>query len=115
MVDDWGKAGWPVEGDRVPSLVVSIQDALSSGTQGTVRLHVEEELVGQVRVGRDPGSEAESRELLVGVVVLDDLADGLDGQGVGVVAAGVAVVERARVGDFAVGGREVDADGELRR
>lgn len=115
MVDDRGKAGWSVEGDRAPGLVIGIQDALSSGTEGTVGLHVEEELVGQVRVGRHPSSEPESRELLVRVVVLDHFSDGLDGQRVGVVAAGVAVVQRARVGDLAVGGGEVNADGELFR
>ena len=114
VIDDGGEAGGAVQGDRVPGLVVGVQNALSSTAQGAVCLHVEEELVRQVRVGWDPSAEPECREQLVRVVVLDDLTDGLDGHGVGVVTTGTAVVEGSGVGDLTVGGREVDADGELK-
>ncbi|TNN55159.1 hypothetical protein EYF80_034604 [Liparis tanakae] len=42
------------------------------------------ELVGHPSVGRQLGSEAESRKHLVAVVVLDDFSHGLQGHGVGV-------------------------------
>ena len=38
----------------------------------------------------------------------------MPGHGVGVVTTGTAVVEGSGVGDLTVGGREVDADGELK-
>ena len=87
MIDDGSEASRTVESDCAPRLVVRLQDALRAAAERAVGLHVEEELVRQVRVRRDARAEAESRKLPVGVVQLDHLANGLDGQRVGVVAS----------------------------
>jgi len=86
VIDDGSEAGRSVESDRAPGLVVSLQDALGSIAEWVVGLHVEEELVRQVRVRGNARAEAERGKLPVGVVQLDHLAHGLDGQRVGVVA-----------------------------
>ena len=54
MVDDGCKAGWSIESDGVPGLVIGIQDTLSSGTEGIISFHVQEELMGEVRAWRHP-------------------------------------------------------------
>ena len=114
MINDRCKAGRSVKSDCISGFIVSLQDTLGAVAVRVVRLHVEEELVREVRVGRNPGAESQRREHSVGVVVLDNLAHGLDGQGVGVVAAARgSVVKRRGVAHLAVGSSEVNSDGEL--
>ncbi len=114
MINDRRKASRAVKSDGISGLIVSLQDALGSVAVWVVRLHVQEELVGEVRIGRNPGAESQRRKHSVCVVMLDDLAHGLDGQGVGVVAtAWSSVVKRWWVGYLAVGSSEVNSDGEL--
>lgn len=52
------------------------------------------ELVGDLAVGRQLGAEAVGGEELVAVVVLDDLPNGLERQGIGAELVGAGVVQR---------------------
>jgi len=80
VVDSGGKVGGTAELNVGEATPVSFQN---SGDPFAVRvglMAVDEELMGDPAVRRDPGAEAENREELVAVVLLQDLADGLDGE-----------------------------------
>ncbi len=113
VLDRRREVGGPVQLDPLQAPPVG---GLHPGDALAVRVGVvavDEEAVRDEAARGEAGAEAQDGEELVAVVVLDDLADGLDGLLVlvGDAAAAAHEVEGARVVGGAVGLGEVDGDG----
>lgn len=113
MVDDWRKVSGTVKLHLGQTVLVGVDHAFYTCTEGIRWVKVDGKLVAHLHCRRDLGSKSKSREHLVTVIVLDDTTHCPDSSQVFIVALWVDVMEGlGRVG-IPVGACEINSNSEV--